>query len=144
MGGVKFPPFFLGNLMCPPANLVPFDRSLHASRDFGYKELTTGYRTQSTEIINTYSLEDEKYGNEFAVNVPSVWWDEHGNSLELDSPLETALKYEKQTGMKFPRFGSIESAVKAAVARSRQGGAQKRPLIDLHSVPYQGYSRGKK
>ena len=136
---MKFPPFF-SKLMCLPtknthSDLVPFDRFRHIARDVGFGR-------PSTEITRTFSTEDG-----FLVNVPSLWFDKHGNPQLLDTPkdvLETAKKYEKQTGMRFPTFGSVESAVKSAEVRSRQGGASKRPLIDLHSAPFQGYPRGKK
>jgi len=95
--------------------LEPFDYRKHKPQDVGKGE-------PSTEIITGVGLAD---GQE--IIIPTVWWDEKGNPTVLDvkDAFKQALKYEKETGLQFPRKATPEEATAFAIARSKAGGASK-------------------
>ena len=77
--------------------------------------------SQSTERTRTVQTP------EGWANVPSLWFNGHGymdmEEYSDDELSEFAQGYEQDTGVKFPRFRSVEEAVAAAKARSAKGGA---------------------
>jgi len=98
-----------------PMGLMPFDPQKNKPQDIGKGG-------PSTEVLIT------EYDGEGRVwNIPSVWWDDEGRPLELDTKnaVAVAKDYERQTGKMFPRFDSLEEGVRAAKKRSKKGGATK-------------------
>jgi hypothetical protein len=70
-----------------------------------------------------------------AWNIPTIWYDKKtkkpvflGDKDNSDRAWNAAYRYEKETGIKFPRYKNIESAVNAAINRSKDGGATKEKL----------------
>jgi len=101
-----------------PMGLEPFDPKKHKPKDIGKGGLTTEY------LITEYDSDGQVW------NIPSVWWDDEGNPLEMKPELaqQLAADHEKQTGKRFPRFKSLGDGVAAAKKRSKRGGATKEPL----------------
>ena len=77
----------------------------------------------STEITITREV-DGKF-----VVMPSLW-SSQGKFIELrpQRAAAAAMNYEKATGKKFPRFGSIKEAGEFAKQRSQAGGIKSGPL----------------
>tara|TARA_R100001129_G_scaffold180334_1_gene158267 strand:+ start:1168 stop:1587 length:420 start_codon:yes stop_codon:yes gene_type:complete len=78
----------------------------------------------STEITMT-----ERDGDMF-FNFPSLYMTQEGIK-QFEDPREAkdvALEYEKRSGKKFPRYSSLKAALKAAKARTNQGGVQRGAL----------------
>jgi hypothetical protein len=77
----------------------------------------------STEITRTVQTPDGGW-----TNVPSLWFGDTGpvdlTTQSDDQLAQLAAQYEQGSGQVFPRYGSVEEAEKAAVARSAGGGAQ--------------------
>lgn len=99
-----------------PMGLEPFDPQKHTPKDIGKGGLTTEY------LRTEYAPDGSVW------NIPSVWWDDEGNPLEITDPkmlVELADTYERHSGKRFPRFRSIEDAVRAAKGRSAGGGATR-------------------
>jgi hypothetical protein len=88
--------------------LVPFDPRRHTPR-------RNRDGTISTELSMTFDSPDGGYWN-----VPSIWWSDKG-PVELDENMayEQALRYETETGRRFPRFNSVAEATRAAEERSQ-------------------------
>lgn len=122
--------------------LEPFDYTKHKQRDvFGQ-----GY--PSTEYTITVPMPDGT-----VANIPSIWWDSKGNPhffgnipkdgdpvVDEERAIKEALKYEKESGLQFPRYTDFETAGKAAGMRSQQGGANVAPLasqpFEMTEDPY--------
>ncbi len=102
------------------ADLIPFDPKKH-------KPIKTVGNNYATEY-----LASEKSPEGKAWNIPQIWFDSKTNKAKLltgDSAWNAAKDFEDRTGKKFPRFETIELAVKAAEARSKKGGATKKSLL---------------
>jgi hypothetical protein len=82
--------------------------------------------SRSTEILVT--VQDPATGK--WVNVPSLWMTPGGprESPNDDISWMTAQRYEAFTGMRFPRFDTMDDAVSSARSRSDGGGASHRSL----------------
>ena len=96
--------------------LEPFDYRKHKPKDVGKGK-------PSTEILTGVGLPD---GQEMII--PTVWWDEKGNPVlfeNVEDAMSEALRYEKETGLQFPRYSTPEEATAFAIARSKAGGASK-------------------
>ena len=109
-----------------PKGYVPFNPSIHKPQDLGL-----GEKGQlSTEFVSTM---DAPNGGVW--NIPTVWFDEDGVGKHFDEQTagRLAYEYEKQRTKEgqFPRFNDIDSAVKTAIERSKQGGATHQPLFEL-------------
>ena len=98
--------------MDDPITLIPFDRKLHKPRQ-------NKDGSVSTELTITT---DGPTGGFW--NIPSIWYNQNGEPVELDqkTATQTAVEYERATGRKFRRFGTIAAAEKFATARSKMGG----------------------
>ena len=110
--------------------LVPFDSRVHEPQDVGFGGPSTEY----------HATENAPDGTVF--NYPQIWWGEDGNPVPLKgrAAMDQALRYEQETGQKFPRFTGVDNAtairnaVEAANNRSRRNGAASGPLMG--SMPY--------
>tara|TARA_B110000977_G_scaffold182868_1_gene244943 strand:+ start:502 stop:825 length:324 start_codon:yes stop_codon:yes gene_type:complete len=101
-------------------DLVPFNPKKH-------KPISTVGGGSSTEYLASETAPDGG-----AWNIPQIWFDSKTNKPKLltgDKAWNEAASYEKRTGKKFPRFGSIKDAVDAAKKRSKDGGATKKSLL---------------
>ena len=101
-------------------NLVPFNPDKH-------KPLDAGDGRKMTEFLMT-----ERSPEGTVWNIPSVWFDENtGKPMMLrgDDAWNEAVRYEKRTGKRFPRFKDLDSGVESAKTRSDLGGATKKSLI---------------
>lgn len=100
--------------------LIPFDNELHTPQD-------VGLGGKSTEYLSTLDSPD---GGVWVI--PRIWWDNKGNPtlVEDKEAFELAEKYEKETGLEFPRFkeGAYKEADEFAITRSKAGGATQGPL----------------
>ena len=101
--------------------LVPFDNKVHTPQDMGLGG-------KSTEYLITL---DSPEGGVWVI--PSIWWNNEGKPKLVSDPeeaFELAEKYEKETGLEFPRFkkGAYKQADKFAKERSEAGGATQGPL----------------
>jgi hypothetical protein len=106
-------------------NLVPFNSNKH-------KPLDVGNGVKMTEFLMT-----ERSPEGTAWNIPSVWFDDDtGKPVRLrgDDAWNEALRYEKRTGNKFPRFKDLDSGIEAAKSRSDSGGATKESLVGRKSL----------
>lgn len=105
----------MAGLMELMLELEPFDASKHKERDVGLGGPSTEY------LATEYDLEGKPF------NFPQIWWDVGGNPHKLtpQQAYERAIRYEQETGKRFPRFNSIDEAVGAAEGRSAGGGAVK-------------------
>ena len=77
----------------------------------------------STEVTRTVRLPTGEW-----TNVPTLWFRDNQPVTDIgqyddDVVGQFAAQYERSTGNKFPRFGSLDEAVGAAKARSAGGGA---------------------
>ena len=100
--------------------LLPFDPRIHVPQDVGLGGASTEY------------LATDKLPNGLLFNYPTIWFDAVGNAHPLngDAAYNQARQYEQETGRNFPRFLDVDTAVSAAKARSRLGGASSVPLMD--------------
>ncbi len=102
------------------SDLIPFDPKQH-------KPIQTVGNRYATEY-----LASEKSPEGKAWNIPQIWFDpktKQAKFLKGDKAWNAAKAFEGRTGRKFPRFNTIELAVKAAKARSKKGGATKKSLL---------------
>jgi hypothetical protein len=102
------------------AELIPFDPKKH-------KPIKTVGGKSATEYLASEQSPEGK-----AWNIPQIWFDsETGKSkyLKGDRAWDEAKSYEDRTGKKFPRYSTINAAVKAAKSRSSKGGATKKSLL---------------
>lgn len=79
-----------------------------------------GDGSYSTERTVSAALPDGLW-----INAPSLWMSSEGPvnfGMNEDAIVETALAYERRTGTKFPRFKTVEEAIKASKSRSARGG----------------------
>ena len=93
--------------------LEPFDPAKH-------KPVDIGKGGPSTELTITVDGPDGRVWN-----IPSLWWTKDGKPMELpeNEAIKMAVEHERLTGARFPRFSDIPTAVEAAQARSKKGGA---------------------
>jgi len=101
-------------------NLEPFNPKKH-------KPIQTVGSNYATEYL---ASEISPEGT--AWNIPTIWFNKETGEptyLKGDKAWNTALEYENETGKRFPRFNSIEKAVKSAESRSKRGGASKNKLV---------------
>lgn len=111
----------------PKVVFHPFD----ASKDKPRNNVDGSY---STEITRTVRIGDGW------VNVPSLWWNDSGEILDLgavndDMLANIATQYESQSGKAFPRFEDLDNAVTVAKERSSGGGATHGALASPSRVP---------
>ena len=102
------------------SELIPFDPKKH-------KPIVAPNGMKTTERLASEESPDGKVWN-----IPTVWFDSETGKprlLPLNKALSAAASYESRTGKAFPRFDNIESAVNAAKARSKKGGATSKSLI---------------
>lgn len=79
-----------------------------------------GDGSRSTERTVSVPLPDGSW-----MNAPSLWMSPKGPwdfGMNEDYITDMALWYERATGKKFPRYGSVDEAVQASKARSAGGG----------------------
>lgn len=83
------------------------------------KPVDVGLGGPSTEYLVT---DNDQLGTPF--NYPSIWWDYQGSPalMNPDDAYDTALGYERLSGLQFPRFDTTQMADYAAQARSEHGG----------------------
>lgn len=95
--------------------LTPFDRKKHTP-------IKNNDGSETTERTVTVPSPDGSWWN-----VPSVWWSDIGKPLTLteDEAATVAAEFEQRSGKSFPRFGTVEEAVKAAQGRSKRGGGKQ-------------------
>lgn len=100
--------------------LEPFDPKKHKPTDIGLGG-------PSTEVSITENSPDGRVWN-----IPSLWWTKEGKPMLLppDQAVKVADEYERLSGKRFPRFSDIDTAVDAAKARSKKGGATFRTLAE--------------
>lgn len=103
--------------------IEPFDPKKHEPID------TVG-GMKATEYLASEPSPEGK-----AWNIPTIWYDKKtkepvflGGKDNSDKAWNAAYRYEKETGIKFPRYKDIPSAVDAAINRSKDGGATKEKL----------------
>ena len=103
--------------------IEPFDPKKHEPID------TVG-GMKATEYLASEPSPEGK-----AWNIPTIWYDKKtkepvflGGKDNSDKAWNAAYRYEKETGIKFPRYKDIPSAVNAAINRSKDGGATKEKL----------------
>jgi hypothetical protein len=81
----------------------------------------------ATEYSASEKSPDGKYWN-----IPQVWFNKSSGEAifirDIDRAWDLSKRYEGETGNKFPRFDSMDSAVKAARERSKGGGATRGTL----------------
>ena len=103
------------------SDLIPFDAKKH-------KPIVAPNGMKTTERLASEESPDGKVWN-----IPTVWFDSETGKpklLPLNQALSAAASYESRTGKTFPRFDNIKSAVEAAKARSKRGGATSKSLIN--------------
>ena len=98
--------------------VTPYDPVRHKSQDIGYG-------APSTERLASEYLPDGTIAN-----VPTVWWDNNGNPIEMthDQAVEYAILHEQMSGKHLPRYDNIPIAVERAKHRSANDGATHTPL----------------
>tara|TARA_R110000803_G_scaffold199893_1_gene264062 strand:- start:853 stop:1176 length:324 start_codon:yes stop_codon:yes gene_type:complete len=102
------------------SDLIPFNPSIH-------KPIKTVMGMKATEYLMT-----EKSPEGGAWNIPSIWFDSKTKEpvfLKGDNAWDEAVRFEKRTGKKFPRYKDISTGVDAAKKRSNKGGATKKSLL---------------
>jgi hypothetical protein len=104
-------------------NIEPFDPEKHEPID------TVGGMKATEYLASEPSPEGSAW------NIPTIWYDKEtkepvflGGKDNSDRAWNAAYRYEKETGIKFPRYKDIPSAVDAAINRSKAGGATKEKL----------------
>ena len=104
-------------------NIEPFDSEKHEPID------TVGGMKATEYLASEPSPEGSAW------NIPTIWYDKEtkepvflGGKDNSDRAWNAAYRYEKETGIKFPRYKDIPSAVDAAINRSKDGGATKEKL----------------
>ena len=104
-------------------NIEPFDSEKHEPID------TVGGMKATEYLASELSPEGSAW------NIPTIWYDKEtkepvflGGKDNSDRAWNAAYRYEKETGIKFPRYKDIPSAVDAAINRSKDGGATKEKL----------------
>jgi hypothetical protein len=109
-----------------PENLVPFDPSKHKPQDLGLGE---DGELSTEHVITTDSPTGDVW------NIPTVWFGPDGRGYKLPDDISQRLAYSYEKGNKgqWPRFpkGEYDVAGQDASARSKEGGATKRPLFQL-------------
>lgn len=79
----------------------------------------------STELLATEVLPSGE-----VVNFPTLWMGPDGpEELDPDRAYDAFMQYERMTGLRAPRYTSIEEGVEAAKSRSHAGGALTDPLF---------------
>ena len=79
-----------------------------------------GNGTRSTERTVTVSLPTGQW-----VNIPSLWMTQNGPvdfGDNNDAAWDAARAYEKQSGLMFPRFKTMNEGVSSSILRSKLGG----------------------
>lgn len=96
-------------------DLVPFDPETMKPQDIGFGQ-------PSTEILISEDSPDGKVWN-----IPSLWWTREGEPVYVtpQTAARLAFVYERDNGVKFPRFpeGAYEKASEEAQIRSNNEGA---------------------
>ena len=119
--------------------LEPFDPSKHTPQDLGLGGLSTEYLATDFDPEHITFL-DSGDPEGLTFNYPTIWFNDRGDAIHLDDPRQAmaqALKYEKETGKKFPRFLDLPTAVNVAKKRSNMGGASETTL--MNSMPYEEF-----
>lgn len=109
-------------------NVEPFDPKKH-------KPIDTVGGSKATEYLASEVSPEGRVGDsqEFW-NIPTIWYDrDTGEPVFLggegnEKAWRQAFIYEKETGIEFPRYKDVESAVAGAKARSNKGGATNKSL----------------
>ena len=101
--------------------LEPFDPKKHRAVDMGLGG-------KSTEYLITTKDQDGKW-----VNIPSIWWDDEMHPIRFtreDMARDEGLRYEAVSGKKFPRYGTLKKAERAAKRRSKRGGGTQGTILE--------------
>ena len=114
--------------MSEPLNVEPFDPKKH-------KPIDTVGGSKATEYLASELSPEGRLGEsgEFW-NIPTIWYDRETKEPVFlggegnERAWRQAYIYEKETGIKFPRYDSGDSAVSNAQQRSNKGGATKQSL----------------